>query len=91
MTTIADLWQHDGIVHIIERVTRMGAALATYGPARAGISDIAAAGLALTCRQSHITDTDMIDRQPLWDGDRRICVATDAHIDNTAELALGLN
>jgi asparagine synthase (glutamine-hydrolysing) len=89
MTAIAGLWQHDGVNHIGERVTRMGAALAAYGPDRAGISDIAAAGLALTCRQSHITDTDMIDRQPLWDGDRRICVVADARIDNAAELAPG--
>lgn len=89
MTAIAGLWQPDGVIHLAERVTRMGAALAAYGPARAGISDIAAAGLALTCRQSHITDTDMIDRQPLWDGDRRICVTADARIDNAAELALG--
>lgn len=90
MTAIAGLWRRDGVIHIAEPVARMGAALAAYGPARAGITDIAAAGLALTCRQSHITDTDMIDRQPLWDGDRRICVAADARIDNAAELALGL-
>lgn len=89
MTAIAGLWQHDGAISVVERVRHMGAALAAYGPARAGISDIAAAGLALTCRQSHITDTDMIDRQPLWDGDRRICVVADARIDNAAELALG--
>ncbi len=90
MTAIAGLWRHDGAIHTAERVARMGAALAAYGPARAGISDIAGAGLALTCRQSHITDTDMIDRQPLWDGDRRVCVAADARIDNAAELALDL-
>ncbi len=90
MTAIAGLWQHDRAIQVADRVKHMGAALASYGPARAGISDIATAGLALTCRQSHITDTDMIDRQPLWDGDRRICVAADARIDNAAELALGL-
>lgn len=90
MTAIAGLWQHDGAIPVAERVRHMGVALAAYGPSRSGISDIGAAGLALTCRQSHITDTDMIDRQPLWDGDRRICVAADARIDNAAELALGL-
>jgi len=90
MTAIAGLWQHDSAIQVADRVKHMGAALASYGPARAGISDIATAGLALTCRQSHITDSDMIDRKPLWDGDRRICVAADARIDNAAELALDL-
>ncbi|WP_298330192.1 asparagine synthase-related protein [Asticcacaulis sp.] len=88
MTAIAGLWQHDGADHITDRIGRMGAALAAYGPDRAGTSDIAA-GLALTCRQSHITPSDMIDHQPLWDGERRICVVADARIDNAAELASG--
>lgn len=87
MTAVAGLWRYTGEGGADRETARMAAALADYGRDAAGQSVIAGTDLALICRQSHITDTDMLDRQPVWDRDGHLCGVADARIDNRAELA----
>lgn len=87
VTAVAGLWRYDGSGGAGQGVARMGSAMAAYGRDAAGQCEVGGIGLALTCHQSHITDTDQIDRQPLWDRSGALCVVADARIDNGAELA----